>query len=238
MQEKLTSEARVETNTSKIIRDQGSEKIEQWQPPAVSGRGKNGLDPNDLGALLTAGQLEGIQKRAFEEGFAQGKKEGFEYGHKEARAEGRKAMQASTQRIDALLSTLDTPFLELDEQVERELVTLVIGIVRQLVRREVRADPGQIIGVVREALAILPIASRNVRLILHPEDAELVREIYSLSETELGWCIVEDPVLARGGCKVITDTSQIDATLDSRLAALIAPLLGGERSGDAEDNEA
>ena len=93
-------------------------------------------------------------------------------------------------------------------------------------------------GVVREALAILPVASSNVQLILHPEDAELVREIYSLSETELGWRIIEDPVLARGGCKVVTDTSQIDATLESRLAALISPLLGGERSGDTADNAA
>jgi flagellar assembly protein FliH len=179
--------------------------------------------------------LEEIQKKAFEEGFAQGKKEGFEYGHDEALAEGQKAMHAHTQRIEALLSTLDTPFMKLDEQVEQELVTLVITMVRQLVRREVRTDPGQIIGVVREAMAILPVASRNVQLILHPEDAELVREIYSLSETELGWNIIEDPVTARGGCKVVTDTSLVDATLESRLTALIAPLLGGERSGDTPD---
>ncbi len=222
----------METNTSKILRDQNPDEIEQWQPPSVDPQRANALDPHGLGPLLTAGQLEEMQKRAFEEGFAQGKKEGFEYGHSEALAEGRKAMRTNTERIEALLSTLDAPLLQLDEQVEQELVTLVISIVRQLVRREVHADPGQIVGVVREAMAILPVASRNVQLILHPEDAELVREIYSLSETELGWRIVEDPVMARGGCKIVTDTSQIDATLESRLAALIAPLLTGERLGD------
>ena len=227
----------METNTSKILRDQDPEEIEQWQPPSVDSQRLNALDPNGHGPLLTAGQLEEMQKRAFEEGFAQGKKEGFEYGHGEALAEGRKAMRANTERIDALLSTLDKPFMKLDEQVEQELVTLAISIVRQLVRREVHTDPGQIVGVVREAMAILPVASRNVQLILHPEDAELVREIYALSETELGWRIVEDPVMARGGCKVVTDTSQIDATLETRLAALIAPLLVGERAGDLTDKE-
>jgi len=43
--------------------------------------------------------------------------------------------------------------------------------VRQLIRREVKLDPGQIVGVVREALGILPISARNIRVVLHPEDA-------------------------------------------------------------------
>jgi flagellar assembly protein FliH len=113
----------------------------------------------------------------------------------------------------------------------------VIAIVRQLVRREVKSDPNLIIGVVREALSILPVNSRNVRLLVHPEDAELIREIYSLGDTEVGWKLVEDPVVNRGGCKVVTDTSQIDATLESRLASLIAPLLAGARAVDERDDD-
>jgi flagellar assembly protein FliH len=85
-------------------------------------------------------------------------------------------------------------------------------------------------------MSILPVSSRNISLILHPEDASLVRETYELSESELGWRIVEDPVLARGGCRISTETSQVDATLESRLATLIAPLLGGERDLDGEDS--
>jgi flagellar assembly protein FliH len=49
--------------------------------------------------------------------------------------------------------------------------------------------------------------------------------------------LVEDPVITRGGCKVVTDTSQIDATLDSRLASLIAPLLAGARMLDDEETD-
>jgi flagellar assembly protein FliH len=45
-------------------------------------------------------------------------------------------------------------------------------------------------------------------------------------------------VVDRGGCKVITETSQIDATLDSRLTSLIAPLLAGARLvDDQEENQ-
>jgi flagellar assembly protein FliH len=76
-----------------------------------------------------------------------------------------------------------------------------------------------------------------VRLSLHPEDADLIREVYALADTEVGWTLIEDPVIMRGGCKVVTDSSQIDATLDSRLASLIAPLLAGARSEDETQDE-
>ena len=73
---------------------------------------------------------------------------------------------------------------------------------------------------------------------LHPEDAELVREAVFLGEHDQQWQIVEDPVIQRGGCRIHTDTSQIDATLDSRLNSLIAPLLAGERMRDSDEGEA
>ncbi|MDH3451407.1 MAG: FliH/SctL family protein, partial [Gammaproteobacteria bacterium] len=43
---------------------------------------------------------------------------------------------------------------------------------------------------------------------------------------------VEDPLITRGGCKIDTDASRIDATLETRLAALAASVLVGERDGD------
>ncbi|MEJ2529686.1 MAG: flagellar assembly protein FliH [Gammaproteobacteria bacterium] len=165
------------------------------------------------------------------------RKDGFEYGHKEALAVSGDDLKEKAEKMDELLSALNTPFKELDEQVERELISLTISMVRQLVRREVKSNPEQIIGVVREALTLLPVSSRNVRLVLHPEDAKLVREIFEVSDKDLVWTILEDPVLERGGCKVTTDTSQIDATLESRLVAMITTLLGGDRNKDDADPE-
>ncbi len=217
----------MEKSLSKIISGLKRDELQQWDPPSIS---CERISSNTAhGSLMTAAQLEQIQKQAHKEGFEQGKKEGFKYGHKEALEEGRKQLQQNIQSMEKLFHALETPFKQLDEQVERELITLAIAIVKQLVRREIKADPNQILGVVREAIGILPVSSRHVRLVLHPDDAVVVREVYSTTETELGWVIVEDPILARGGCRVLTDTSQIDASLESRLTSLIAPLLGGER---------
>ncbi|MES9968827.1 MAG: flagellar assembly protein FliH [Candidatus Thiodiazotropha sp.] len=220
-------------SSSKSDKDPDLEQVMQWLPPDMSdGKvvGQRTLLPP--GAPPTAGALEQIQKQAYEEGFEKGKQEGFEFGHKEGLAQAQRDLQHYTTHLDKLLAYFEQPLRDLDDQVEKELLSLVIAIVKQLLRREVKSDPNLIVGVVREALSVLPVSSNNVRLLLHPEDAELIREVYALGDNEVGWSLIEDPVINRGGCKVVTDTSQIDGTLESRLTALIAPLLAGARSVD------
>lgn len=214
----------------KVIRH-GSGQALQWQPP-VMGERRAFDSPSVQPGFPTAAQLEQVQAQARAEGFEQGRKEGQEYGHREGLEEGRSALREKLAQLEALMASLDQPFEDLDDQVEREIVTLVVNMVRHLVRREVKTDPGYIVGVVRETLGILPVSSRNIRVLLHPGDAQLVREAYAVSDSEQKWQLVEDPVVQRGGCRVITDTSHIDATLDSRLNTLIAPLLAGEREKD------
>jgi flagellar assembly protein FliH len=88
---------------------------------------------------------------------------------------------------------------------------------------------------VRQAISVLPASARNIKVHLHPEDAQLVREILSMengAEEERRWSIVEDGTLTRGGCKVESDTSRIDSTVESRLATVINEVLGGERESD------
>jgi len=219
---------------TEVIRET-SAGVREWQPPHVRNIGDLPIDESPQ--TLTASQLDAIQKAARDEGFEQGRREGQEFGHREGVEQGRADVADRVRRLDGLLQALDTPFEQLDHQVEQEIVTLVIAMVRQLIRREVRLDPGQIVGVVREALGVLPVGARGVRVVLHPEDAELVRSAYALGEHDQKWQIVEDPVIRRGGCRIHTDTSQIDATLDSRLSSLIAPLLAGERLQDSGEGE-
>ncbi len=235
-------------NPWRVKSDAEFESVEQWRPPdfsdpfcatgtdgAESNQGENAAEagePVESACLPTLEEIESIQRQAHEEGYERGRKEGFDFGHREALEEGRKQVTANMQRVEAMFSMLDSPFKELDDEVERELLTLVVAMVRQLVRREVRTDPNQIVGVMREALAILPVNSRGIRVMLHPEDAEIVHELYNMADIEQGWKVVEDPVVQRGGCRVLTETSQVDATLESRLHNLIAPLVGGLRSED------
>jgi flagellar assembly protein FliH len=173
---------------------------------------------------MATGKIEELRRRAYEEGFALGREEG--------QAAGRQELSAGAERLELLMYALARPFEELDQEVEEKLVALSIAIARQLVRRELRTDPGQIVAVVREAVTTLPESGRSIQLYLHPEDAGLVRELLPLPEGERPWTILEDPTIDRGGCKVTTDASRVDATLDARLNAVIVAIMGGEREGD------
>ena len=217
------------SSNPKIIRAADVEKLSNFQPKDMTGAARQQQLVKPKKAQMTAAEIERLQKQAYDEAFEQGKKEGFEFGHNEALEQFRAQLEEKTELLDKLLTSLGTPFENLDDQVEQEVVELVISMVRQLIRREIKMDPSHVAGVVREALSALPVANREVTLVLNPEDAKVIREVFTISEKEQGWKIVEDPVLDRGGCKVMANDSQIDATLESRLDALIAPLLSDER---------
>ncbi|MEA2080173.1 MAG: flagellar assembly protein FliH [Pseudomonadota bacterium] len=219
---------------SKIIRGEALSDCQAWHVPEVQSEGVQQRRP------MTARQLEEIQIQAHREGFQQGVQEGRDAGLKEVRQR--------IQYLEQLIQSLSKPFEELDETVEQQLAQLAMLVARQLVRRELKTDPEQVIGVVREALSALPVTARNIRLALHPEDAVMIRECLSLEEDEQniktapqdalgsppgGIHLVDDPVQSRGGCRVFTEISQIDASVESRLNAVIASVLGGQRSTDS-----
>lgn len=185
----------------------------KWDAPALDGADDSGF--------LTASRLEELQKQAYDEAYEVGLREGREAGEQEIR---RRA-----DRFDELLVALARPFDKLDESVEKQLVELAMTVVRQLFRREIKMEPSHVIGVVRDAIKLLPAASRNVTVHLHPEDAALVRETLSLDDADNAWSIVEDPLTAHGGCKITTDNSQIDARADTRVNAIINAISGDER---------
>ena len=195
-----------------------SEEIRAWVAPDMSAA------PSVQARPPTVGGLADLQAEAYREAFEQGLAEG--------RASGREEVRQQVERISAMIYDLVKPFEELDAEVERELLTLAMALARQIVRRELKTDPTQIIGIIREAIAALPVASREVRVHLHPEDAAVVRQHLAPTERERAWTIVEDPVMSRGGCQVMTSASRIDARLETRLGAILSELLGTERNAD------
>ena len=171
--------------------------------------------------LPTVSGLADLQEEAYKEAFDQGLAEGRKAGQIEVRAQ--------VEKLAGMFHDLAKPFEVLDAEVERELLTLAMALARQIVRRELKTDPTQIIGIVRDAIAALPVTARDVRVHLHPEDAAVVREHLAPTESERAWTLVEDPVMARGGCQITTTTSRIDARLETRLAAILSELMGTER---------
>lgn len=231
---------------SKILPAESLTAYERWElpnhnpPPAPPEPAPAEELPLETVEPLTLEQLEAIQKEAYDEGFNIGKEEGLAAGHKEgmeqAMKAGAKQIAAEVQRLHQIIQAFTEPLAEVDERVEEELVALAVAIARQLVRRELKTDPKQIVGVVREAMSALPAQARNVRIHLHPEDAAIVREHLLIGDRdEEAWRLVEEPLLTRGGCRIHTEHSQVDATVEKRLNAVVSTLLGGEREDDGAE---
>ena len=189
----------------------------------------NGMAVQARRAGKTVQELEEVEQRTHKEAYTKGHAAGVAA----ARAESEKALnQLKTQvaYIDKMVSTIAQPFRDLDSQVEEQLVQLAVTVARQLVRRELRMDPAQVIAIIRETVALLPAATRDVRVHLHPDDATIVREKLATPTADRAWTIVEDPVMTRGGCRVTTDTAHIDQRLETRIQNIMATILGEERS--------
>ena len=195
------------------------------------------------------GDIEDLQQQAQEEGFAsgyqegrkEGKEQGFQKGHEKGYQEGhhkgyqeglehgREEALVRIRNLDEILTFMENPLQALDTDIEQELARLATTIAGQLVRRELKLSPGEIIPVVREAISLLPALTQGVTLVLHPDDSSFVREVLGTLAEERGWRIQDDPSLTRGGCRVETEVSRIDATVEKRLGAVIANVLGDER---------
>lgn len=200
---------------SRLIRaEDAAAQLVAWRAPDVPGPGAYRRSPE--------GDAAAVQQRAWEQGFEQGRAAGLEAGNRE--------VAARMEALERVLDALARPLEDLDHRVESELLALVQAIVRQLIRREMHQDPGHIVGVIRESLAALPLASGDVTVRLHPDDAEAVRTFLADGAADRAWRVEADPLLERGGCLVTTARSTVDARLDTRLGRVVASLLEDERA--------
>ncbi len=216
---------------SKIFTSNHSGECLPWQAPNFEAIEDSEFryQPSASSNLRTPMQHQLLQQQIYEKGFEQGRKDGLLQGQKE--------IQEQVEYLQSLMATLAMPLLDLDKQVVNELVELSMSVVKQMVRRELKISPGEVVAVVKEAISLLPVTAGDVNLELHPEDAELVRKALFDNDSEPQWKIVESPVLTRGGCRVVTNTTRIDATVENRINAVIAAVMGGERKVDIEGNE-
>lgn len=174
-------------------------------------------------------ELQGAEREAWQEAEAAGRAAGLASAQRQYEAKLRQADELCAS-LQTALARLSRPLAHVDDDVYSQIAQLAVAVARGLVRRELRTDPTQIIGIVRETVALLPASARGVRVVLHPEDAALVRQRLPTSGPDQAWSISEDPVLARGDCRVLTEFAQIDARIESRLQEALSTLLGEDRS--------
>ena len=206
---------------TRIIDRSAAANVGRWDLPSVDataadalrGAGKSGAH------LLTAGQLEQLQKQVHQEAHARGFDEGLAAGQLEA--------QTRAARFGTLANALANPLQSADRAVEDEIVALAVALASHLVRREIEHDPAILRDAVHDCLAVLPSSARDVTLFLHPSDAALLKT-HLAADLEQRFKLAEDRELARGDLRVTSASSQIDGRLETRLMQLLAVATSGK----------
>ncbi|HQS57100.1 MAG: hypothetical protein B7Y56_00975 [Gallionellales bacterium 35-53-114] len=181
---------------------------ERWELPNLNAGGKGNAaarqNGNKSGVVLpTAVQLEEIQRQAHDEGYQAGYAEG-------------------AQRIAALLNTLEQALQQTDHEIAQDMLNLSLEVARQMVQQTLNIHPEVLLNTIREAIASLPHFNQGAHLVLHPDDATMLRSSMGEQLSHTGWKIFEDANIARGGARVETAHSQIDATLANRWQRIVA----------------
>lgn len=181
--------------------------FEQWEVVELAASTEVTSPAADL-----EGELARLRQAARDEGYAEGL------------AAGRKEGEAACGRMKQLAESFNTTLDNLDFRLADMLLQLALDVARQVVAGELAARPERVLDVVNLALREMAESSREARLLLHPDDAMLVRPHLDqvLDKTRLR--IVEDVRMVRGGCLIETPQGELDATLPARWRQVVQVL--------------
>lgn len=200
--------------------------FERWELPSLDANtgSKQVRGAKGISAPTTVAELESLRQQALDEGFSQGRDAGYAAGIKQARDEA--------AQLNALMQNFQDALNQLDEQIAQSLLDLSLEVARQLMRETLLVKPQVILKIVNDAISSLPHFNQNAHLVLHPDDAKLVREQMGEQLSHGGWKIFTDAQIRRGGCRVETSHSHVDATLEARWKRIVESI-GQDKSWQA-----
>ena len=196
-----------------------SDGARAWEPPELGGR-----QPAPVPAA-PAPEADRAAARAA----------GYEAGYAEGLGAGRARAEAIVAELSSVLGSLARPVAEQEAVLLRDMTALATAVAEAVTRRALARDGGDIEAVLREALALLPRDEDDLVVEVNPADGELVRAHLQAQRDGDGWRLVDVPSLARGGLRVRTPSSYIDASAERALAELLEHLqLAAEHASPPE----
>jgi flagellar assembly protein FliH len=171
----------------------------------------------------TLAQQQAAQQRALEEAARmreearqQGYAEGFNQGHAEGVQAGRIEAAREAVQIRQVAEAFGAELMQVNDAVADDMLNLSLDLAKAMLKTALHVKPELVLPIVSEAIRYLPSVQQPALLVLHPQDAAIVRS-HMMDELEkAGWRLTEDLQIERGGCRVETASNQIDATLPVR----------------------
>lgn len=187
------------------------------------------LTEQEIELIKQVAYQEGLEKgeaEGYQQGFSQGKEAGWQVGHEEGTeqgkaqgiVEGQAQIQEQVTRLMSIIDAFTHPLQQLDQQVEKQLVDMVLTLTKEIVKVEVQTHPQMILDTVKKCVEALPITEREIKIKLHPDDLEIIRQSYGEKEIQTrGWLLLSEPALQLGDVEIDAGESSVSYYLDERI---------------------
>lgn len=193
------------------------------QPPM---EGEAGTGWQDYQEAFDKGYEEGVAKghmEGFDSGSEEGRRSGHASGFSQGRIEGNlKGKEAIDEQLNQLIAPMSALKSILEEghthqvsQQQTMLLDLIRRVAQQVIRCELTLQPQQILSLVEETLTALPDTRSEIKIHLEPNAVNKLREL--ASDKIQDWTLVADPSISAGGCRIVSDKSDADASVETRL---------------------
>jgi flagellar assembly protein FliH len=186
----------------------------RWTPNDLESGRPNGAGQAPLEAVVlpTASEIEAMHEQAHQEGYQAGYDEGLARG------------QAETRTLLDFADAFQHEITRLDETVAAEVAALALAVAQRVIGVAYAADPGLVATMVEQALQALPPNLEAARVLVHPEDMAVVAQHIGEEFTGRRITLAADRMVSRGGCRVMTATTDIDSSLETRWARITGAL--------------
>lgn len=222
--ERRAGEERRATSYSRFIPREELSGFAAWSPDALSGAPAAARPPISAPAPppppAAAPSPPPPPEPSLDELLHTARQSGYQDGYRDGMAaldafKHSFAQQMSAQ-IGALVQSFDADFQALEAEMAQALARSAVELARQVVRSEISQRPEHIAKVAHDAVEALQLSAKHVRVRVHPDDYPLVLagagEEMKAREAQ----VLPDPEVPRGGCKVESDISSVDASLAAR----------------------
>lgn len=164
-------------------------------------------------------QMEAWEREAFADGYRQGM------------AAAEQAAAGQLQLAASMLAEAQQATHGMLADMEPEVIRLVLAVAQKVIRREIALDQQIVVEMVKESLRRL--GGRAVaRVRISPIDVEALNEVWhTLTPLARDIELVPDDRVAPGGCVVESRNGEIDAQVDTQLAAVGSQLTALAEAG-------
>ena len=182
------------------------------------------------------------KSQAYQEGFEQGHKEGFENGKQSGydqgylvgQQQGREQIEQqlddekkqAVQAITDLINNFEQSIKEIDELIVPQLFDLALVAAQKTVGSLSKVKQKQLMHTINQLVEQCSMLSDPIVLRLNPADLRWLEPMLNDDINPHQWQFIADANVEVGGCKLLTDTNEVNSNINQHWQMMSDHLLG------------